>query len=68
MIKPGRKLVVGFSDKDQMKDLPLSKEVFNFYTAEEVKTFLSNAGFYDVQVVSKAGQPFVSQCAVTNKT
>jgi ubiquinone/menaquinone biosynthesis C-methylase UbiE len=68
VVKSGGKLVVGFRDKDQMKDLPLSKEVFSYYTTEEVKTFLSNAGFTDVQIVDKPGQPFVSQCAVANKS
>jgi len=68
VIKAGGKLVVGFRDKDQMNNLPLSKDVFSLYTADEVKTFLSNAGFSDVQVVNKAVQPFVSHCAVATKT
>ena len=68
VIKSGGKLVVGFRDKDQMKDLPLSQDVFSYYTTDEVKTFLSNAGFTDVQIMDKPGQPFVSQCAVANKS
>jgi len=67
VLKPGGKLVVGFRDKTQMKKLPLSEEVFNTYTLDEVKMFLLNSGFSDVRIEEKEGKPFVSYCAVATK-
>lgn len=67
VVKPGGKLVVGFRDADQMKNLPLSKDVFHFYTVDDVKTLLSNAGFSTVRLEKKEGHPFVSYCAVGTK-
>ena len=67
VLKPGGKLVVGFRDKEQMKNLPLSDDVFKAYTLEEVKLFLLNSGFPDVRVEEREGKPFVSYCAVATK-
>ena len=67
VVKPGGKLVIGFRDADQMKSLPLSEDVFHFYTVDDVKTFLSNAGFSNVRIEKKEGQPLVSYCAVGTK-
>lgn len=64
VVKPGGKLVIGFRDTDQMKTLPLCEDVFHFYTGDDVKTFLSNAGFSHVRIEKKECQPFVSFCAV----
>ncbi len=64
VVKPGGRLVVGFRDADQMKALPLSKDVFHFYTGDDVKTLLSNAGFSPVRIEKKESQPLVSYCAV----
>ncbi len=67
VLKPGGKLVVGFRDNVQMKKLPLSHEVFNTYTQDEVKIFLLNSGFPAVRIEEKEGKPFVSYCAVATK-
>ncbi|MEC4674193.1 MAG: class I SAM-dependent methyltransferase [Nitrospirota bacterium] len=67
VLKPGGKLVVGFRDKEQMKKLPLSEDIFNVYTLDEVKKILLNSGFSDVRIEEKEGKPFVSYCAVATK-
>ncbi len=67
IVKPGGKLVVGFRDKAQMKNLPLSDDVFNAYTRDEVKLFLLNAGFSDVRIEEKEGKPLALYCAVATK-
>ena len=50
-----------------MKKLPLSEDVFNAYTLDEVKMFLLNSGFPDVRIEERNGKPFVSYCAVATK-
>lgn len=67
VIKRSGKIVVGFRDKEQMKNLPLSDDVFKLYSLEEVETVLSNAGFTDISVEEREGKPFVSYCAVATK-
>ncbi len=67
VLKPEGKLVIGFRDADQMKTLPLSKEVFHFYTMKDVKGFLTQAGFFPVRIEKMEGQPLVSYCAVGTK-
>lgn len=67
VVKPNGKLVIGFREADQMKTLPLSEDVFHFYTVDDVQTFLSNAGFSHVRIEKKEGRPLVSYCAVGTK-
>ncbi len=67
VLKPGGKLVVGFRDKEQMKKLPLSEDIFNVYILDEVKKILANSGFSDVCIEENEGKPFVSYCAVATK-
>jgi ubiquinone/menaquinone biosynthesis C-methylase UbiE len=67
IIKGGGKIVVGFRDKEHMDKLPLSDDVFNTYSSEEVAALLSNAGFADVVIEKIEGGPFVSYCAVATK-
>ncbi len=67
VLKPGGKLVVGFRDKAQMKNLPLSADVFNAYTLDEGKLFLLNSSFLNIRMEEMVGKPFVSSCAVATK-
>ena len=67
IVKSGGKLIVGFRDKAQMKNLPLSDDVFNAYTRDEVKLFLLNSGFSDVRIEEKEGKPLALYCAVATK-
>ena len=61
------KIVVGFRDKEQMRNLQLSDNVFNTYSLQDVSTLLSNAGFTDVCIEDREGEPFISYCAVATK-
>ncbi len=64
VIKSRGKIVVGFRDKEQMNKLPLSDDVFNAYSLDEVVSLLSKAGFEDVGIEERDGEPFMSYCAV----
>ena len=50
-----------------MKNMPLSDDVFNAYTRDEVKLFLLNSGFSDVRIEEKEGKPLALYCAVATK-
>ncbi len=68
VIKSGGKIVIGFRDDKQMSNLNLSTDVFSYYSQDDVVNLLSEAGFADAHIEEKEGIPFVSYCAVANKT
>ena len=68
VIKPGGKVVVGFRDDKQMSTLNLSEDIFSSYSQEDVVNLLSIAGFSGTHIKEKEGVPFVSYCAIANKT
>ncbi len=65
VLKPGGKLVVGFRDKAQMKNLPLSADVFNAYTLDEGKLCLLNSSFLNIRIEEYGGEAicFVLCCS-----
>ena len=67
VIKPGGRIVIGFRDDKQMRNLNLSEDIFSTYSVNEVASLLSNAGFSDPQIVEKEGKPFLSYCAVATR-
>ena len=67
VIKSGGKIVIGFRDDKQMKNLNLSADVFSYYSQEDVVNMLAEAGFANAHIKEKEGRPFVSYCAVANK-
>ena len=67
VIKPGGKIVIGFRDDKQMRNLDLHEDIFNFYSQDDVVNLLSNAGFSGSHIVEKEGKPFLSYCAVATK-
>jgi len=67
VLKPGGKVAIGFRDDKQMSNLSLSKDVFNFYSQDDVVRLLTVAGFSNVHIREKEGVPFVSYCAVATK-
>jgi len=64
VLKPSGRLVLGIRDSEQMKALPLDKNIFNLYSLNQAVDLLSNVGFSDVEVRKKAGAPFASYCVV----
>ena len=51
VLKKNGILVVGFRDRNQMEKLPFSKDIFSFYSAEEIKSLLFDSGFTDVSII-----------------
>lgn len=52
-LKPGRRLVLAFMPGSPLVPARFRDEAYRFYRPEEMKTLLSNAGFTDVQTVSR---------------
>ncbi len=68
VMKPGGKFIVAFGDKAQLKQKPLSKDVFNLYSKEEVKDLLMNNGFSgEVTVKTKKIGASILHCGVAIK-
>ena len=67
VLKHGGKIVIGFRDDIQMKDLNLNRDIFNVYSLDEVVDLLTNSGFSDAQIVKKNGKWLMSYCAVAVK-
>lgn len=67
VLKIGGKIAIGFRDSKQMQNLDLSQDIFNLYSQDDVMSLLSSAGFSDVHIAEKEGEPFVSYCAVAYK-
>lgn len=68
ILKPGGKLVIGFGDKEELGERPLSAEVFRLYSHGEVKDILKKAGFTSgIDILSKQGKSFILNCAVALK-
>lgn len=76
VLQPGGKLGLSFMEKNIGTDLPWTRADFTFYSAREVKTFFSKAGFIDIEekqmteeITSQNGQsvsrPFI--CIVGKK-
>jgi ubiquinone/menaquinone biosynthesis C-methylase UbiE len=68
VLKPGGRLAIGFRDDKQMSKLNLDKNIFNFYSLNDVVNLVSSIGLTDVNIRKKEGVPFSSYCAVANKT
>lgn len=68
ILKPGGKLVLGFHDRSQMEQMPLSRDVFQYYSQGEVTELLSTRGsLADVHIISKQGKEKTCYCAVGTK-
>jgi ubiquinone/menaquinone biosynthesis C-methylase UbiE len=66
--RKGGSVVIGFRDDEQMSGLGLSEEVFRIYSQAQVIDLLEQAGFVRAHIREKEGLPFLSYCAVANKT
>ena len=67
VLKHEGKIVIGFRDDIQMKDLNLNRDIFNVYSLDEVVDLLTASGFSDAQIVKKNGKWLMSYCAVATK-
>ena len=68
ILKPGGKLVVGFNDKNEMKKMPLNKDVFQYYSTQDVTELLSiNGSLKNIDIITKKGKQKTCYCAVGTK-
>lgn len=65
LLKPGGKVVIGFKDKSVMEKMPLNKDVFQYYSTDDVANLLS-AGklFNNVVILSNLEANDNCYCAV----
>jgi len=59
--------VIGFRDAEQMANFDLDKDIFSTYSKEQVINLLSEAGFLNVIIKEKEGNPLMSYCAIGTK-
>ena len=65
LLKPGGKVVIGFKDKSVMEKMPLSKDVFQYYSTDDVANILSaDKMFNNVVILSNRGTNDNCYCAV----
>lgn len=68
ILKPGGKLILGFHDRSQMEKMPLSKDVFQYYSPSEVTDLLSIHGsLANVDIIPRQGKQKTCYCAVGTK-
>ena len=68
MLKPGGRLVVGFHAKNDMEKMPLNRDVFQYYSTDDLALLLANNGpLNDVEIVSKQGRQKACHCAIGTK-
>jgi ubiquinone/menaquinone biosynthesis C-methylase UbiE len=69
ILKPGGKLVIGYHDKSEMEKMPLNKDVFNYYSTDDLKELLSiNGSLNNIDTISKKGKGKTCYCAVAIKS
>ncbi|MCB2228874.1 MAG: class I SAM-dependent methyltransferase [Desulfarculaceae bacterium] len=68
VLKPGGRLIIGFHEKSEMEKMPLNKDVFKYYSTQDMKELLAGHGsLEDTEVISRKGARKVSYCAVCSK-
>lgn len=67
ILKPGGKFALAFGDREELEKKPLSAEIFRFYSQDDIKELLTNAGFTSADVMSEKGKSFRLHCAVAVK-
>lgn len=65
MLKNGGKLVVGFHEKSEMEKMPLSRDVFQYYSTQDLTDLLSRHGALSkIDLIAKKGKQKTCYCAV----
>ena len=68
LLTPGGRLAVGFHPKTEMQDPILSRDVFRFYSTEDMEALLAACGaFEDIKVISRKGKTKTLLCAFGTK-
>ncbi|WP_022666152.1 class I SAM-dependent methyltransferase [Desulfospira joergensenii] len=65
LLRPGGRIFIGLHEKKEMEKLPLDRDVFQYYSMEELKELLwVHGSFTDIEIRSKPGKKRISYCAV----
>jgi ubiquinone/menaquinone biosynthesis C-methylase UbiE len=65
ILKPGGQVLIGFNGKKEMGKKPLDKDVFRYYTSEDVVALLSGPdALEDIHITSVTGTHKTGYCAV----
>ena len=68
ILKPGGKLFIGFHDKSEMEKMPLNKDIFQYYSTQDLTELLSiHCSLNNIDIVSKKGKQKICYCAVGSK-
>jgi ubiquinone/menaquinone biosynthesis C-methylase UbiE len=68
ILKPDGKLILAFEDIEQLKQRKLNRDVFHFYSKDEVQKLLINAGFSKkVRIVTRKRGKSIFHCVVGTK-
>lgn len=65
LLKPGGKLFIGLHEKSEMEKMPLDRNVFKYYSMQDLKELLIVHGpFDDIDIISKNGKQKINYCVV----
>ncbi len=67
LLKPGGKVVIGFHGKSEMGKMPLSKDVFRYYSSADLTELLINGSLQNIDIISRKGKQTTGYCAVGTK-
>jgi len=68
LLRPGGKLFVGFHEKSEMEKEPLCKNIFQYYSTQDMVELLSVRGsLNNIKIVSQKGRQKTCFCAIGSK-
>lgn len=67
VLAPGGRLVVGFSPRETLERIPVTRHGFTLYRADEVRELLRDSGFADVELRELVHPLGTSICAIAEK-
>ena len=68
ILKPGGKLFIGFHDKSEMEKMPLNRDVFQYYSTQDLTELLTIHGsLNNIDIISKKGKQKTCYCIVGSK-
>jgi ubiquinone/menaquinone biosynthesis C-methylase UbiE len=67
VLRVGGRVVVGFSTREAMESIPVTKHGFTLYEPDMVRLLLEDAGFGDVETITGGGRIGECVCAVGTK-
>ena len=68
ILKPGGKVIIGFHEKSDMEKMPLNKDVFQYYSTDDLAQLLSVHGsLNNIDFILRKGKRKTCYCAVATK-